>query len=221
MQNDKHILSEYYNKKAREYEEVYQRQDPLRLHEQQLIAQYITDHFKDRIILELACGSGYWTEYLLEVAKQITAIDQSQEMLEIAKNRYGKHTNISFSQADAYNPPIYTPAFTGCMANFLFSHIPRKDIAKFLQTVHDSLDKNAFVMFVDSNYQEGQGGILVNKEGHEDTWKRRKLNNGEEYDVLKNYFSKEELKNIFGKYTKKLEIKYMKNFWIVGYCVDK
>lgn len=215
--DDKQILSDYYNKKAQEYEEVYQRQDPIRLHEQQLITKYIIDHFNDRIVLELACGSGYWTKYLLEVAKQIVAIDQSEEMLEIAKARYGNNRNTTFIQGDAYNPPTNTPPFTACMSNFLFSHIPKKNIPEFLKTVHARLAKNSFVMFVDSNYQEGQGGVLVKKTGQEDTWKRRKLNNGEEYDVLKNYFSEEELGDIFGEFTKNLEITYMKNFWVVGY----
>ena len=221
MQHDKQILVEYYNKKAQEYEEVYTRQNKTRLDEQRIISEYIVSHFQDKIVLELACGTGYWTKYLLLVAKEIVAIDQSREMLTISQNRYGESSNIAFFIADAYNPPMHNPAFTGCMTNFLFSHISRNEITSFLETLHTRLAKHAFVMFVDSNYQKGQGGRLVKKKGHKDTWKRRKLNNGEEYDILKNYFSEEELKNIFGKYTKNLAIKYMKNFWIVGYYLEK
>jgi len=217
----KQTIAEYYDKKAQEYEEVYSRKDTIRLQEQKLIQAYIEKKFKDRLVLELACGTGYWTKYLLPIAQKIIAIDQSKEMLTIAKSRYARHPNIVFLQEDAYTPPTNTPAFTGCMANFLFSHILRKEIPIFLETLHKKLANNAFVMFVDSNYQKGFGGILVKKDGVEDTWKRRKLNSGEEYEVLKNYFTKEDLKNTFGKYTKDLEIQYLTNFWIVGYYLEK
>lgn len=218
---DKQTLFEYYNKKAEEYEEVYRRNDPQRLKEQEIIKQYIIDHFKGREVLELACGTGYWTEYLVTVAKHVVAIDQSEEMLAIARNKLAEKTNITFEKRDAYDPPKKTPEFTGCMANFLLSHIPRKELDGFLETVHSRLSNDAFVMLVDSNYQEGKGGLLVKQEGKDDTWKRRKLNNGEEYDVLKNYFTKQELENIFQKYTDKLELHYLTNFWIVGYHFKK
>src|SRR6185437_17057900 len=165
----------------------------------------------------LACGTGYWTKYLVTVAQHVTALDQSEEMLAIAKNKLADKQNITFQRGDAYDPPSHTPVFTGCMANFLFSHIPRQEISAFLDNLQRRLEKNAFVMFVDSIYQEGYGGVLVHKEGTEDTWRRRKLNNGEEYDVLKNYFSKEELEAIFQKYTDTLELQYLTNFWIAGY----
>lgn len=221
MKTDKQTLAEYYNKKAKEYEEVYQRDDKIRLAEQALIKKYIEESFSNSYVLELACGTGYWTKSLQPVAQKIIAIDQSPEMLTIASKRFANKSNISFLLGDAYNPPVSFPKFNGCMANFLFSHIPKKDISEFLNTLHERLDHNAFVFFVDSNYQEGHGGKLVKKIGNKDTWKRRKLNNGEEYDVLKNYYTKAELEAIFGKYSKKLIVQYLTNFWIVGYYLEK
>ncbi|HSW97921.1 MAG TPA: class I SAM-dependent methyltransferase [Candidatus Saccharimonadales bacterium] len=219
--SSKTTLAEYYNKKAHEYEEVYNKQDKKRLGEQELIKKYISESFLNRNVLELACGTGYWTKSLITVAQKVIAIDQSPEMLTIASKRYASKPNINFLQGDAYNPPISFPKFNGCMANFLFSHIPKKDIPKFLQTLHTRLDKNAFIFFVDSNYQEGIGGKLVKRIGKKDTWKKRKLNNGEEYDVLKNYYTQKELEEIFGKYSKKLLVQYLTNFWVVGYYLEK
>lgn len=221
MKTDKQILSEYYNKKAQEYEEVYHRQDKTRLAEQTQVKQYIKESFINRYVLELACGTGYWTESLLTVAQKIVAIDQSPDMLSIASKRYADHPKINFLLGDAYAPPISFPKYNGCMANFLFSHIPKEQIHPFLKTLHGRLEKDAFIFFVDSNYQEGIGGTLIEKKGEEDTRKRRKLNNGEEYDILKNYYSKEELETIFGKYSKKLLVQYLTNFWIVGYYLEK
>lgn len=218
---EKKHLAEYYNKRAHEYEEVYNIQNKTRLEEQELIKKYIEESFLNRYVLELACGTGYWTKSLLLTAQKVIAIDQSAEMLTIASKRYANKANISFLQEDVYNPPTSFPKFNGCMANFLFSHIPKKEIHSFLKTLHSKLDTNAFVFFVDSNYQEGQGGTLVKKRGNENTWKKRKLNNGEEYHVLKNYYSREELEKIFGTYSKKLIVQYLTNFWIVGYYLEK
>ena len=49
--------------------------------------------------LELGCGTGKNTEWLLTICDQITAIDFSEGMLEIAKNKI-KSAKVNFSEAD-------------------------------------------------------------------------------------------------------------------------
>ena len=49
--------------------------------------------------LEVGCGTGKNTEWLLTICDQITAIDLSQGMLEIAKNKI-KSAKVNFSEAD-------------------------------------------------------------------------------------------------------------------------
>ena len=49
--------------------------------------------------LEVGCGTGKNTEWLLTICDQITAIDLSQGMLEIARNKI-KSTNVNFSEVD-------------------------------------------------------------------------------------------------------------------------
>jgi ubiquinone/menaquinone biosynthesis C-methylase UbiE len=49
--------------------------------------------------LELGCGTGKNTEWLLTICDLITAIDFSQGMLEIAKNKI-KSDKVNFSEAD-------------------------------------------------------------------------------------------------------------------------
>src|ERR671922_1698310 len=40
-------------------------------------------------VLELACGSGVWTERLLRHATSVTAVDAAPEMLAVAAARFG------------------------------------------------------------------------------------------------------------------------------------
>lgn len=49
--------------------------------------------------LEVGCGTGKNTEWLLTICDQITSIDISQGMLEIAKNKI-KSTKVNFTKAD-------------------------------------------------------------------------------------------------------------------------
>lgn len=215
----KKILVEYYSKRAQEYDDIYHRPDKIRLKEQKFLAKYISQTFKGKFVLELACGTGFWTKYLLKSAKKILATDYSENMLEIVGKRYSKNPKIMFLQADAYNPPISYPKFNAAMANFWFSHIPKKKIRKFLETLHSRLSKNSVILIVDGVYVKGLGGDLVVKKESEDTYKRRKLNSGEYFDILKNYYTKKELGDIFSKYSREVEIEYLSNFWVVRYRI--
>lgn len=217
--NLKTTLKEYYSKRAKEYDSIYKRPDKIRLKEQKLLADYIASTFKGKYVLELACGTGYWTKYLLKSAKKILATDYSKEMLEVASNHLSKNSKITLLQADAYNPSTSYPKFNGAMANFWFSHIPKKRINKFLEALHSRLSKNSVVLIADGVYIEGLGGDLVVKKGSKDTYKRRQLKSGENFDILKNYYTKEELGDIFSKYSKEIEIKYLSNFWVVKYQI--
>lgn len=212
-------LKEYYSKRAAEYESVYNKPIPKRLEEQNYIKSYIEKNFADLDVLELACGTGYWTGSLLKTAAKILAIDASGEMLRIAGDRFAVDPKIRFQFGDAYNPPINFPPFTGCMGNFWFSHIAKSRIESFLMSLHSRLAKNGLILFVDDVFREEQGGELITKKEEEDTYKMRKLENGEMYEILKNYYAKEELESIFGKYRKKVEVQYLNYFWLASYRI--
>lgn len=217
--NFKKALVEYYSKRAKEYDGVYHRSDKVRLKEQQFLAHYITQTFKGRFVLELACGTGFWTKHLLKSAKKVLATDYSLDMLKIASSRLSKYSNIILLQSDAYSLPTLVPKFNGGMANFWFSHIPKSKIKKFLDNFHSRLTKKSVVLFADAVYIAGLGGELLIKDNHKDTYKKRILKSGEQFDILKNYYSEKELEKIFSKYSKKINIEYLTNFWIVKYYV--
>src|SRR5262249_5752304 len=91
----------YYSARAREYDAVYtkaERQNDLREMERWLPSQ-----LSGRRILEVACGTGYWTQFVAPVARSIVAIDAAQEPLEIARGRVPHH--CTFLLGDAYRVP--------------------------------------------------------------------------------------------------------------------
>lgn len=210
-------LSEYYSKRAKEYERIYHRDDPVRQSEQNEIAAAIKEVFKDLRVLEVACGTGFWTTFLSEVANNITAIDISDEVLVIARSKKYQCV-VNFQNADAYKLPFERNAYDGGMAHFWFSHIPKEKIELFLDGFHRVLMDDAPVFMTDNVYNKGVGGELVKRPGDLNTYKIRILENGEKYEVLKNYYSEAQLKDIFGKY-KRVEIFYRTCFWFVKYII--
>ena len=68
-----------------DYDRVYQypeRQSDLRYME-----QLVTESYSGHRVLELAAGTGYWTQFIAERAASITAIDGEPAQLEILAQR--------------------------------------------------------------------------------------------------------------------------------------
>ncbi|MEH7464710.1 hypothetical protein V7166_22480 [Bacillus thuringiensis] len=109
--------------------------------------------------------------------------------------------------------------FNGAYANFWFSHIPKENIFSFLEQFHEVLESGSIVCMVDNMYNEGMGGTLISKPDDENTYKIRSLASGQQYEIIKNYYSKEELTTIFEPFAVDLEIHMNTCFWIVTYKV--
>lgn len=65
---------------------------------------------KNKKALELGCGTGIFTKYLAEIFKEIIAIDISEDMIEIAKQRI-KNDNVKFQIVDIHNLPFNNESF--------------------------------------------------------------------------------------------------------------
>lgn len=203
-------MKNYYSKHASEYEEIYNRDEPVRLKELDEIKSGMTELFKGRKVLEVACGTGYFTEVISKTALNITAFDFSPETIQIAK---AKNLKAEFLIDDAYEMKKISGLFNAGCACFWFSHIPKNKITGFLDLFHSKLLPGSVVFMTDNTYLEGVGGELISKPDDENTYKRRTLKDGSTYEILKNYYTEKELRNIFGKYSDRVEVKMGKCFW--------
>jgi ubiquinone/menaquinone biosynthesis C-methylase UbiE len=174
--------------------------------------------FKNRSVLEIACGTGYWTETIASAAKEITGIDASFEVLEIAKS---KGIPAKFVLGDAFNLSTIEGNFDAGCANFWFSHLEKTNIQKFLNGLHNRIKPGSPVFMADNVYMEGLGGTLVKKPGLSDTYKLRQLNDGTTYEIVKNYYTSNELKNIFKDFANELRVEFGQCFWWMTYQTKK
>ena len=100
MNNDTH-LTDYYAERATEYDAIYHK--PERQEDIKLLSKLLSDLLQERRILEVACGTGFWTRYLATRSKTITATDYNETVLAIARDRLVNLNNVQVQQADAFS----------------------------------------------------------------------------------------------------------------------
>ena len=207
-------MKEYYSKRAAEYESIYRRDDPIRQGEQEQIKAELKAAFAGKSVLEVACGTGYWTETIAGAARQVTGIDVSTEVLEIAA---AKGIPAKFITGDAFDLAAVEGEFDAACANFWFSHIEKANIRKFLEGLHGRIPAGSPVYMAVNVYIEELGGTLVHKPGSADTYKLRRLGDGSSYEIVKNYYTADELRHIFEGGAEGLRVEVGQCFWQVSY----
>jgi ubiquinone/menaquinone biosynthesis C-methylase UbiE len=192
-------LVEYYRKRAKEYEDVYYWTDPHRQEEQAIMAKAIQSSLNERDVIDIACGTGWWDSILSETAKNITGLDINNDVLEIARAKDYK-CPAKFQTGDAYQPPFELGTFNGALATFWLSHIPKARLHQWIDTLHQILRPGSRIFIAENTNILGIGGPVVTKEGDENTYKLRTLKDGSKHTVMKNYYSKSELVDVFGRH---------------------
>lgn len=185
-------LQAYYAARAREYDRVYEK--PERQHDLRALEAWLPGVFAGRRVLELACGTGWWTRLLAPVAQAVTAVDTAEETLEIARVRCAALGRVRFVQGDAYEPPVEWGEVDACFAGFWWSHVPRARLGAFLSSLHARLPPGSPVVFLDNRYVEGSSTAVGAADAAGDTWQLRSLADGSVHRVLKNFPGEGELR---------------------------
>jgi ubiquinone/menaquinone biosynthesis C-methylase UbiE len=87
----------------------------------QLIRGWLVEQFNEGdVVLELGCGTGFYSEMITGRVKQLTATDLAPEMIEQAKRNLAQFTNVEFRIEDCYNTSFKDNIFDGVlMTNLL------------------------------------------------------------------------------------------------------
>jgi len=190
-------LEEYYRARAAEYEQIYYRDDPACQTELSREAKKLTRLVEGKKVLELACGSGYWTRIMSRTAASILASDIAPEMLAEAKKKaFG--CEVSLLKSDMFDHSFGDGCFDIVALGFWFSHQPRQAYDQLFDLLVRPLKKNGLIWMIDNNPQaEAPLPTFSKTDAHGNNYKQRTLRNGETYLILKNYFDLLELKAIF------------------------
>ncbi|HUI65570.1 MAG TPA: methyltransferase domain-containing protein [Bacteroidota bacterium] len=210
-------LLSYYRKRAGEYERIYQK--PERQKDLARLRDWLTSELRSKDVLEVACGTGYWTQSVAAVARSVTATDASSEVLDVARQKTYPHERVRFIVADAFDLTNIPGVFTAALAAFWFSHVARRDQSRFLTGLHCKLAPGATVTFMDNRYVEGSSTPISRRDADGNTYQLRTLRDGSAHEVLKNFPTASDLKPVFEPIAERLTIMEFDYFWALRYDV--
>ena len=210
-------LKDYYRRRAPVYDDVYtypERQDDLRF-----LEQYVSRQFDGNDVIEIAAGTGYWTQFVSQRARTILAMDITQEALAQIK---GRHITcpIQTRVSDAYALDDIEEGFDGAFAGLWFSHIPLKRQREWLQMLHSRLDPGSTVLLLDNSAAQCEQWPVTSTDEDGNTFQERTTNSGERFSVLKNFPGEAELVELIAGLGHDHQFRQLDHFWLFQYVTN-
>ncbi|MCW5732893.1 MAG: class I SAM-dependent methyltransferase [Enhydrobacter sp.] len=194
--DDPALLAEqlaYYQARAQEYDESVQQTGrfsgpglPAVDTEWNHIVQAVLGLGPQGTALELACGTGLWTQHLAQIAGQLTALDGAVEMLATNRRKLGNPA-IEYVQADLFD---WQPQaqYDLVFAAFWLSHVPADLLAGHLQQIRRAVAPGGRLFLVD----EPAGGQQLSGSTAGQV-QERQLHDGSRFRIVKVYYDPDQL----------------------------
>jgi len=211
------VLTDYYARRAHEYERIYEK--PERQRDLEILAELFQQTFADQCVLEVACGTGFWTQIISKTAGSIIATDINDEVLAIARNKkYG--CKVSFQKADAFDlAGRSTSDLTAGMAAAWWSHLRKEEIETFLSNFHRSLPPASLVVFMDNKFVPGSSTPISRRDIYGNTFQERVLSDGHKYEVVKNFPDEREVLAALADSAMEIRWKDLDYYWFLTYRI--
>ena len=210
-------IEQYYSKRAAEYEQIYEK--PERQHELEWLRGRIPALLRGRTVLEVACGTGYWTQFIARTAAKVHACDINEAVLEIARDKPIPRQRVSFFKADAITLEGVAPGCDAAFAGFWWSHVKKSDLARFVRNLAAHVEPGALVAILDNRYAEGSSTAVSRRDAEGNTYQMRKLANGEEYEVLKNFPTPAELADAVRPVAREAHLESLAYYWLLVFTL--
>ncbi len=147
----------------------------------------------------------------------MTAVDASIEMIAINRAKLGRDASrVTFQIADIFewNP---TSSFDAAIFCFWISHVPSTRLDAFLEKVASSVREGGQIFFVDGQREPAvMASDQVLPEANSEYMTRR-LNDGREYQIVKNYYQPESLTDRFSRHGLAVEVRETATSFIYGF----
>jgi demethylmenaquinone methyltransferase/2-methoxy-6-polyprenyl-1,4-benzoquinol methylase len=168
-------------------------------------------------VLELACGTGLWTQRLLDHARSVTAIDASPEVIELARARVGD-SRVEYVQADlfAWEPDR---TYDVCFFSFWLSHVPKERFAAFWEKVERSLAPGGRAFFIDSARSDLASAADHKLPDPEEQVMLRRLADGSEYRIVKRFQEPEILQRRLAALGWSAKVEMTPEFFVYGHAI--
>lgn len=210
-------MRRYYAQRAATYERVYHK--PERQADLRAMEAWIAGPFAGRNVLEIACGTGWWTPHAARHCRAWLATDVNPETMAVARSKPMPAT-VRFETVDAYSlaelgERRFDAAFAGCW----WSHVPLARLPAWLERLHARLEPGARVVFLDNSYVQASSTLLSRRDDEGNTYQQRTLDDGSSHEVLKNFPAPEEAFARLGPRARAPRWTAHTHYWILDYTL--
>ena len=144
-------------------------------------------------VLELACGTGWWTERLARTAGSLTCIDASPETIALNRARL-RNTGLILPRYEIADLFAWTSTrtFDAVFFSFWLSHVPLARFQSFWTSVAAALKPGGRIFLVDSLPHEtstARDHMMPDPDGIQE----RRLNDGRTFRIVKLFHRPAEL----------------------------
>jgi demethylmenaquinone methyltransferase/2-methoxy-6-polyprenyl-1,4-benzoquinol methylase len=211
-------MQRYYALRAPDYEAVYDK--PERQVDLRVMEAWLGGAFSGRRVLELACGTGWWTAHGARTACSWLATDINPETLAIARTK-AVAACVEWARCDAYAlDGLGGRRFDGAFAGFWWSHVPRQRLGGWLQSLHACLEPGARVVMMDNRHVAGSSTAAARCDEQGNSYQQRSLPDGTVHEVLKNFPTEAEAIAALGPRACRAEWIRLDHYWILSYFLN-
>jgi protein-L-isoaspartate O-methyltransferase len=204
--------AQFYAKSASNHDRVYDR--PERQHDLAAMRTHVAEALRGHVVLELACGTGYWTSVVAASADSVVAIDINPEMIALAKLRALPADKVQFRVADACKLPDDLGSFTAVFIGFWWSHVKREQQEKFLAHLRSKVG-DVFIVLLDDVYVEGSSETVARTDLEGNTYYIGVAPDGERYEIPKTYPSDSALRKKLASSVREIKIVRLEYYWML------
>lgn len=141
------------------------------------------------LVLDVGCGAGVKSQYLIDKGLNVVGADFSEKMIEIAKREVPEAT---FYVSDIKDVSSLRETFDGILAQAVLLHIPKAEVVHVIKGLRDKLNNNGYLYIaVKEKRENGKEEELLKGNDY-----------GYEYERFFSYFTLPEIK----KYISDLEM---------------
>lgn len=185
------ISSSYYGKRAAEYEQIYHK--PERQADLAEIRHWLAEVCTDKMVLEIGCGTGYWTHLIAPYVQAVHALDIEPRMLALAQQKIYPDGKVSFHRLDMWDIDQLAHSFECIVVGFVWSHILTQQLPTYLALLLRRVSPGGQIILLDNRYVPGSNTPISREDEQGNTYQLRTLSTGETFEVLKNFPTQSDL----------------------------
>lgn len=177
------------------------------------VAEQVGELLRGHTVLELGCGTGYFTDVIAETAQSVLATDISEAMLNVAREHGEGLENVQYRVVDALNLPTDLGKFTAIFAGFLWSHFKKEEQDAFIAGLRARIGSNALLVLIDDEYVEGASPTVARTDAQGNTWAQFVDAEGRRHELPKNYPTDSALRKRLGTAVREIKIGRWDSCW--------